>query len=70
MIVPKNHVGCSMSETRPDSITLLQKLVRQIMKEEDPRKFDELGAKIWQVLDEREGVSATPLSPAFESRIG
>ena len=58
-----------MSEMRPDSITQLRRLVRQIMKEEDPLKFDELGEKIWQVLDERER-GATPLLPTFESRIG
>lgn len=59
-----------MSETRPDSITLLERLVRQIMKEEDPLKFDELGAKIYQVLDELERGRATPSLPTFESQIG
>lgn len=59
-----------MSERRPDSIKLLEILVRQIMKEEDPLKFDELGAKIWQVIDERERGRATPWLPTFESHIG
>jgi hypothetical protein len=57
-----------MSETRLDSITVLERLVRQIMKEEDPLKFDELGAKIWQVIEERECVCAT--LPKLESQIG
>jgi hypothetical protein len=57
-----------MSETRLDSITVLERLVRQIMKEEDPLKFDELGAKIWQVIEERERVCAT--LPKLESQIG
>jgi hypothetical protein len=38
------------------------------MEEEDPLKFDELGAKIWQVIEERERVCAT--LPKLESQIG
>ena len=59
-----------MSEPRPDSITLLERLVRQIMKEEDPVQFDELGAKIWQVIEARECGRATHSLPTFESHIG
>ena len=59
-----------MSETRPDSITLLERLVRRIMKEEDPVKFDELGEEIWQVLDERERGGATHSSSTFDLASG
>jgi organic hydroperoxide reductase OsmC/OhrA len=37
-----------------DSTARLAQLVRQIMKEPDPLRFDELGGEIWRVLDERE----------------
>ena len=59
-----------MSETGPDSISQLERLVRQIMKEDDPLQFDELGAKIWQVIIERERGRATPPMPTVESHIG
>ena len=55
-----------MSEARLDSITLLERLVRQIMKQEDPLKFDELGEKIWQVLNERERNGATSSSSTID----
>jgi methyl coenzyme M reductase subunit C-like uncharacterized protein (methanogenesis marker protein 7) len=43
-----------MLENLSGSTARLERLVRQIMKEEDYRKFDELGEEIWRVLDERE----------------
>ena len=39
-----------------DSTARLAQLVRQIMEERDPLKFDELGAEIWRVLDHVEPV--------------
>ena len=59
-----------MCENRADSIRLLERLARQIMKEEDPLKFDELGEKILRVLDERERVGATPSSRTFDLSSG
>ena len=50
----------SQTEKRPLCLALtettlrLQQLVGQIMKETDPIRYDELGAEIWRVLDERE----------------
>jgi hypothetical protein len=32
----------------------LENLVKKIMREKDPVKFDELGSEIWRVLQERE----------------
>ena len=54
-----------MCENRADSIRRLERLVRQIMKEEDPMKVDELGEEIWRVIDERERIAATPSSPTI-----
>jgi hypothetical protein len=70
LLVPKDEVGCSMCENYSDSTTRLKRLVRQIMKEEDPLKFDKLGEEIWRVLDERERVGAMPSSPTIRSCIG
>ena len=36
------------------STARLEQLVRQIMRETDPARFDELGEEIWCVLAERE----------------
>jgi len=36
-----------------NSTAQLERLVKLIMSESDPVKFDELGAEIWRVLDER-----------------
>jgi hypothetical protein len=41
----------------------LGQLLRQIMKETDPAKYDELGAEIWRVLSERERLTGAPPSP-------
>jgi hypothetical protein len=59
-----------MCENRSDSTTRLERLVRQVMKEEDPLKFDELGEEIWRVLYELEGVGAMPSSPRFDLALG
>ena len=59
-----------MCENYSDSTTRLERLVRQIMKEEDPLKFDKLGEEIWRVLDERERVGAMPPSPPFDLELG
>jgi len=59
-----------MCENRSDSTARLERLVRQIMKEEDPLKFDELGEEIWRVLDEREPVGAMPSSTPFDLASG
>lgn len=37
-----------------NSTAQLERLVKVIMSEPDPVKFDELRTEIWQVLDERE----------------
>ena len=41
----------------------LSQLLRQIMKETDPEKYDELGAEIWSVLSERERLTGALPSP-------
>ena len=59
-----------MYENCSESATRLERLVRQIMKEEDSLKFDELGEEIWRVLGERERVGAMPSSPSFDLASG
>ena len=43
-----------MRDSLVDSNTRLTQLLRQIMKETDPAKYDELGDEIWRALSERE----------------
>ena len=43
-----------MSDDLANSAAQLKCLVTRIMGESNPVKFDELGAEIWQVLEERE----------------
>jgi hypothetical protein len=43
-----------MRDSLVDSNTRLTQLLRQIMKETDPAKYDELGDEIWPDLSERE----------------
>ena len=43
-----------MPDPLTDLNTRLGELLRQIMKEADPEKYDELGAEIWRILSERE----------------
>jgi hypothetical protein len=52
-----------MPENLSESTARLERLVKQIVKEDDYRKFDELGEEIWRVLDERE--QAIRYSPSF-----
>jgi len=47
-------LGCSMSDRLAELTQRLEQLLRQIMKETDPAKYDELGAEIWRVLQEKE----------------
>ena len=49
---------CLMSDNLGNSNARLEKLVRQIMKEKDPVKFDALCAELWRVLDERESLTS------------
>ena len=49
-----------MSDRLAELSTRLEQLLRQIMKEADPAKYDELGAEIWRVLNERERLTSFP----------
>lgn len=40
----------------------LGQLIRDIMTETDPVKYDELGAEIWRVLSDRERLTSAPPS--------
>ena len=53
-----------MSDNLGNSSTRLETLVRQIMKEKDLLKYDELCLELWLVLDERESLTS------IESRVG
>jgi hypothetical protein len=46
-----------MSDNSGDSNARLEKLLKRIMKEKDPLKYDELCSELWLVLDERESFS-------------
>ncbi len=46
--------GFSILDRLAKSTMLLEQLLREIMNETDPEKYDELGAEIWRVLHERE----------------
>lgn len=71
LFISKGEVwGRSMCENCSGSTTRLERLVRQIMKEEDSLKFDELGEEIWRVLGEPERVGAMPSSPSFDLASG
>jgi hypothetical protein len=43
-----------MPDTFADSTAELERLVRRILTETDPTRYEELAAEIWRVLDERE----------------
>lgn len=43
-----------MARDFESSTEQLEHLVKKIMREKDPVRFDELGAEIWHVLEERE----------------
>ena len=54
-----------MSDSLARSTALLERLVRQIMKETDPERYDELAEQIWRALSDREGLTeASPPSKA------
>jgi len=53
-----------MSEHLANFNARLQALVRQITKEGDPLKYDELCAELWRVLDEHERFSTIETTPA------
>jgi hypothetical protein len=47
-----------MTDNIENSNARLEKLLKQIMKEKDPVKYDELCSELWLVLDERESFTA------------
>jgi hypothetical protein len=55
-----------MPDPLADLNTRLGELLRQIMKETDPEKYDELGAEIWRILSERERLAGPPSLPDTE----
>jgi hypothetical protein len=55
---------CLMSDNLGNSNARLEKLVRQIIKEKDPVKFDALCSELWRVLDERESLTS------IENKVG
>ena len=57
-----------MPDPLADLNTRLGELLRQIMKETDPEKYDELGAEIWRILSERERLAAPPSLPDTKDR--
>ena len=57
-----------MPDPLADLNTRLGELLRQIMKETDPEKYDELGAEIWRILNERELLAAPPSLPDTKDR--
>jgi hypothetical protein len=60
-------LGFSILDRLAKSTMLLEQLLRQIMNETDPEKYDELGAEIWRVLREREPV---PDKQSLENKTG
>ncbi len=52
-----------MSDNFAASTTRLKCLIKLIMEEDDPVKYDELGAAIWQVLEEREHLTEPVPAP-------
>jgi hypothetical protein len=57
-----------MPDPLADLNARLGELLRQIMKETDPEKYDELGAEIWRILSERERVTGPPSLPDTKER--
>ena len=57
-----------MPDPLADLNTRLGELLRQIMKETDPQKYDELGAEIWRILSERERLAGAPSLPDTKDR--
>jgi hypothetical protein len=56
-----------MPDPLADLNARLGELLRQIMKETDPEKYDELGAEIWRVLSERERLAGAASSPDIQN---
>jgi hypothetical protein len=55
-----------MSDPFSDTTVLLEGLVAEVIKETDSVKSDDLCAKIWQVLTERERLRQTDASSERE----
>ena len=55
-----------MSDPFSDTTLLLEQLVAEVIKETDSVKCDDLCAKIWQVLTEREHLGQTNASSERE----
>jgi len=53
-----------MSDNLADSTARLEQLVKRIMKETDPVKYDQLGAEIWRILRQRERLMKQTSPPA------
>ena len=48
-----------MSDNFVNSTAQLERLLRQIMEEKDPVRYDELCSQLWLVLDERARLTGT-----------
>lgn len=48
-----------MSDNFVNSTAQLERLLRQIMEEKDPVRYDDLCSQLWLVLDERERLTGT-----------
>lgn len=48
-----------MPDDLDGSAARLERLLRQIISETDPDKYDQLGAEIWRVLNERDRIRKT-----------
>jgi hypothetical protein len=46
-----------MPDAFAESTSELERLVRRILTETDPTRYDKLAAEIWRVLDERESLN-------------
>lgn len=65
---PSLSSGWSLPDSLADLNARLGELLRQIMKETDPEKYDELGAEIWRVLGARERLAGPPSSAKAKDR--
>jgi hypothetical protein len=48
------NIGASMPDKFAESTARLERLIAEVMKEEDPTRYDKLCEEIWLVLAERE----------------
>jgi hypothetical protein len=60
--------ACLMSDTVKNTNSRLEKLVRRIMKEEDPVHFDSLCSELWRVLDEPEVLTGVEIRGSTETK--